>query len=207
MERHLKERLTGATVLVLLGVTFIPMVLDNSPQQQTSTALEVLPSKPNTEYQSRIIPVEGIAEPEQSPRTNSNIDENDVRVISRPVTVLEEPEQSFNSATTNSPVTTSGSRQESDIPQAVTRIETDNSQALSGWVVQLGSFSNQANAQGLVNDLLTQGYPAFIEELSGDSESIFRVRVGPELERDDAEKIHQSLISKTGIQGIILSYP
>ncbi len=207
MERHLKERLTGATVLVLLGVTFIPMVLDNSPEQQPETELEVLQPKPNPEYQSRIIPVENNSQPASISQLPLPAENNDIQTNDQPVVTAEEPEQSTISPGANMAASNNRTDQGRVKRQTGTQIETDNPQVLSGWVVQLGSFSNRANAQGLVTGLQAQGYPAFIEELAEDTESIFRVRVGPELKREDAETIRLSLVEKTGIKGIILTYP
>ena len=207
MERHLKERLTGATVMVLLGVTFIPMVLDNSPEQQPETELEVLQPKPNPKYQSRIIPVENNSQPASISQLPLPAENNDIQTNDQPVVTAEEPEQSTISPGANMAASNNRTDQGRVKRQTGTQIETDNPQVLSGWVVQLGSFSNRANAQGLVTGLQAQGYPAFIEELAEDTESIFRVRVGPELKREDAETIRLSLVEKTGIKGIILTYP
>jgi cell division septation protein DedD len=139
--------------------------------------------------------------PEQQPENN------DIQTNDQPVVTAEEPEQSTISPGANMAASNNRTDQGRVKRQTGTQIETDNPQVLSGWVVQLGSFSNRANAQGLVTGLQAQGYPAFIEELAEDTESIFRVRVGPELKREDAETIRLSLVEKTGIKGIILTYP
>jgi len=206
LERHLKERLTGATVLVLFGVIFIPMVLDNSSETQKSVRT-VLPPKQNTEYQSRIIPVEGESIPEKNLQSNQVDSGNSIQKINPVIPVKEAPESNNESAELNaniSAVTTSNINLEE---QTETKIVPNNSEGLSAWVIQLGSFTNQINAESLVNKLQLEGYPAYIEELIDNSESIHRVRVGPELNREDAEKLQQTLVSHTGIKGIILSYP
>jgi DedD protein len=52
---------------------------------------------------------------------------------------------------------------------------------LTAWVVQLGSFSSQENASGLVKQLQKEGYPAFLEQLDSGNGVVYRVRVGPEV--------------------------
>ena len=42
MDRHLKERLIGATVLVVIGVWIIPWLLDGTDQRDDGTELESL---------------------------------------------------------------------------------------------------------------------------------------------------------------------
>lgn len=206
MERHLKERLTGATVLVLFGVIFIPMVLDNSSETQKSVRT-VLTPKQNTEYQSRIIPVEGESVPEKNLQPIQVDSGNSIQKTRPVIPVKEVPESNNEPAGLNvniSAITTSNIDIEE---QTETTIVPNNSEGLSAWVIQLGSFTNQINAESLVSKLQLEGYPAYIEELIDNSESIYRVRVGPELNREDAEKLQQTLISHTGIKGIILSYP
>ncbi len=52
----------------------------------------------------------------------------------------------------------------------------------NAWVLQVGSFTQAANAETLVNRLLTAGYKAYRREGSQDSPA-FRVFVGPYLNR------------------------
>ncbi len=207
MERHLKERLTGATVLVLLGVIFIPMVLDNSSEQQPPPSPDVSSSNPNSEYLSRVIPVDRQFDTDNSLQVVVPAADNSVQTLSQPVNVINESNQNDEKILVDSISSNDIPQQNRITQQAAPQPTADNTQVLSGWVVQLGSFSNQVNAQGLVSKLQAQGFAAFIEELADNSESIFRVRVGPELDRDDAENIQKSLMARTGIKGIIISYP
>jgi DedD protein len=75
------------------------------------------------------------------------------------------------------------------------------------WVVQLASLENRANADKLVRDLQRAGYPAYLEELKSGTGVLFRVRVGPELQRSDAEVTLKNLSTKMKLEGIIQSYP
>jgi DedD protein len=61
------------------------------------------------------------------------------------------------------------------------------------WAVQLGSFSNQANAERLAADLRKQGYAAFLSQLQTADGSLQRVRVGPQKDRDSAETVAAKL--------------
>jgi len=206
LERHLKERLTGATVLVIFGVIFIPMVLNN-PTETQDTVRTVLSPKQNTEYQSRIIPVERESVLEYK---LPSIQVDSGNFIERPKPVIsatEEPE-SDNAPAESNVIISSNLRNNIDINELTeTKIIQKSVEGLSAWIVQLGSFSEQSNAESLVSKLLVKKYPAYIDEITDNSESVFRVRVGPELNREDAEKLQQTLVSQTGIEGIILSYP
>ena len=78
---------------------------------------------------------------------------------------------------------------------------------LTAWVVQAGSFEQQANANAIRDKLRKGGYPAFVETVEGQSTPLFRVRVGPELNRERAEQQLAKLEATFGIKGLVVSYP
>jgi DedD protein len=78
---------------------------------------------------------------------------------------------------------------------------------LSAWVVQLGSFSSEENATGLERRLRDAGYTSFVEPLRQDGEAAYRVRVGPELLRSEAQALRDRIKSELGLDGIVVSYP
>ena len=68
------------------------------------------------------------------------------------------------------------------------------------WILQVGSFSRQDNAEGLVRRLQDGGYSAYIEEISIDSGAvIYRVRIGPLSDIDLAD----SIVSKLANYGVL----
>jgi DedD protein len=74
------------------------------------------------------------------------------------------------------------------------------------WAVQLGSFSNQRNAEKLAADLRKQGFAAFLSQLSTSSGSLHRVRVGPQKDRE-AAKAMAARLQKAGHKGQVLPHP
>ena len=79
--------------------------------------------------------------------------------------------------------------------------------ALSAWVVQAGSFSDEKNANQLRDKLRKAGYPAFVEAADGNRKSMFRVRVGPELDRNRADRYLKKLKEVFAIEGLVVAYP
>jgi len=65
--------------------------------------------------------------------------------------------------------------------------------AESRWVVQLGSFSQRDKAEQLINNLKNQGFGGFIHSVQIDGKTLYRVRVGPELDRKRAETIKNKI--------------
>lgn len=78
---------------------------------------------------------------------------------------------------------------------------------LSGWVVQLASLASKDNALALRERLRGQGYTAFVEELQTPQGMLYRVRVGPELERANADDLRNRLEQQVQIKGIVTRYP
>jgi len=73
------------------------------------------------------------------------------------------------------------------------------------WVVQLGAFNSRANAIVLRDKLRSNGHPAFVET-DGD-ESRYRVRIGPEIDKQLADKLRDELAAEYGQAGIVVRYP
>lgn len=78
---------------------------------------------------------------------------------------------------------------------------------LSGWVVQLASLASKDNALALRERLRGLGYTAFVEETTTAQGVLYRVRVGPELERANAETLRNRLEQQVQIKGIVARYP
>ena len=74
------------------------------------------------------------------------------------------------------------------------------------WAVQLGSFSNAANAERLAADLRQQGFAAFLSKLGTGDGELHRVRVGPQANRQAAEAVAIQL-SAAGHSGKVVPHP
>jgi len=78
----------------------------------------------------------------------------------------------------------------------------------TAWVVQVGSFSSAKNARALRDKLRKMGHATFVEAVKDKAgKSVYRVRVGPEVRRDLAEKVLQQLARDAKLKGIVLRYP
>jgi cell division septation protein DedD len=62
-----------------------------------------------------------------------------------------------------------------------------------GWMVQLGVFSIQANAERLAQELRRQGFHTLVSENSGGGRPLWRVRAGPVAEHAAAEQLSAKL--------------
>jgi cell division septation protein DedD len=81
------------------------------------------------------------------------------------------------------------------------------STAKVGFAVQLGAFSDAAEAGAMRERLRTAGFSAFTESVNTDKGKLTRVRVGPVLDRAAADQLKSQIRSKTGVDGIVRPHP
>ncbi len=200
MDQNLKERLVGASVLVILAVIFIPMFLSDEPITDDRITETNIPEKPES-FSSRIVPLE--------PDTETDTDTDASRATETGLAdSVEEIETITDMAATQEDEATAPDSDDTEPEPTVRQAENDsNGVGLTAWVVQLGSFSSEANAQSLNRQLRELKYPAFVEPLVRGEKVIYRVRVGPELRRSNAEKLQQQIKQKLDIDGILVKYP
>lgn len=76
-----------------------------------------------------------------------------------------------------------------------------------GWAVQLGALASEDDANKLRGRLRAAGFAAFVDKVSADSKTLWRVRAGPEVERANAEKLRDRIKEKLKLDGLIVTQP
>ena len=77
------------------------------------------------------------------------------------------------------------------------------SDPLVRWVVQVGSFSQSKSAEDLVARLRLAGLSAFSEKVSSASGTAYKVRIGPELDRDKAAQLARKVKAEHQLDGFV----
>lgn len=77
----------------------------------------------------------------------------------------------------------------------------------TGFAVQLAAFSKSADANALRDKLRAAGFSAFTEVVNTDKGALTRVRVGPVLNRAEADQLKAQVKSKVGLDGIVRPHP
>lgn len=223
MDAQLKQRVVGAAVLVALGVIFIPLMLDNGGDSGPAVELDIGSPAP-ADFSSRVIPIDDAtmdrveramdAGPEEFTGEADADDESPGTTIAEPVI-----EPAAESADEDAPEPEMLSVQEPSVAADKAHVPTEQPDSntpepaapprtgVTAWVVQLGSFTTQANADGLVQRLKKSGYTAFIEPLDDGGKPTYRVRVGPELTKLTAERIRDDIAKNVELTGIVMRYP
>lgn len=71
--------------------------------------------------------------------------------------------------------------------------------AATGFAVQLGAFGNAEEANKLRDRARAAGFSAFVEQVRTDKGTLNRVRIGPVVNRADADKLKAQVASKLGV--------
>jgi DedD protein len=228
VDNLVKQRVIGAVVLVALAVIFIPMLLE-SPEEELGPVGSNLPDRPEMSVHDRIEPLTlpepppesdpaqmvleppvdglaagdaGSAEAPQAPATEAA---PAPMVPAEPATppVAETPVEPPPVATAPPAAPPAAA----PAPEPAPEPAPVPAKPLSGWVVQLAALSNKDNAMALRERLRGLGYTAFVEETKTAQGTQFRVRVGPELERSNADNLRTRLEQQVQIKGIVMRYP
>jgi cell division septation protein DedD len=82
---------------------------------------------------------------------------------------------------------------------------TDPEDPLARWIVQVGSFSEPGNAEGLVERMRAAGFKAYQVAVTSAGVQRFKVRVGPEIDRESAVLVAADIRSKLNLDGIVMT--
>tara|TARA_B100001059_G_C17705535_1_gene512515 strand:+ start:303 stop:911 length:609 start_codon:yes stop_codon:yes gene_type:complete len=202
MERALKERIIGAIFLVAFVVLVVPVFLDGPPKNSITISKRILlPGQEQQDLKTVVLERERL-DPIPSAQS-SDLVENKSAIS----TSDESNNSSLNSKIQNKPDQILVNQKKDGIDQEYQTKLAQNSQSSTGmWTVQLGSFSNKESADNLYTDLRKQGYAVFMSTFQANSGLFYRVRIGPQKNKNDAEIMAINLL-KAGHKGEVLPYP
>lgn len=201
MDHRLKQRLVGAVVLVALAVIFIPMILQSpEPVQAPSTTL---PAAPAGEFHDRL----ATAVPQTTPLAEPAREIVPPAPETSPTVTPTPGNAALASPTANpAPVAPETAGAEMSTTEAAPKHVAPAKAGPSAWVVQVGVFSQEQNAQALAKTLRGKAYTAFVERFAGKVPS-YRVRVGPVKDRAAADALQKRLKQHEHLPALVKSYP
>jgi DedD protein len=193
VESRVKERLTGAVILVAAIVLLVPELL-SGPHREAAPAAAALAGPPLRSLQvdlredSRKAPADApagepaaadsapaptVAGPAQPtlPATPAAIAPSLRTQPSTPPVIA--PSVPASSAPARGPSGAAASGPPRAAPAAAAE------STAGGWLVQVGTFASRANAERLAHELRSHGFKTGIFESAGKGRALYRVRVGP----------------------------
>lgn len=186
MDESLKARLIGGAVLVALVVLLVPEILSgpkSSPAvpdlaaeaRGTRTYTIDLGSGTAMQAAPEPVPAQPESEARQEPEAQA---EPEAAPVAKAEPAPEAPPEP-KPAPRPAPVAATGPAPEAP-PASV---------AKGGWAVQVGAFGSADAAAKLVKELGAAGYRAYEAPVSRSGKTLHRVRVGPEADRADADRL------------------
>jgi DedD protein len=221
MDKALKQRLVGASVLIILAVIVLPMLLsgrsDTLKQESRQIELPVKPDELSIETRRFPVGVSNTPSPAQQARQQSEASGNGpaASASTPPEAALQEDikpgQESLSAANT---IDTQSNPDSSTFveaaPPAVTSItlssgkdkdvniaqNPDDSEITPRYLVQVASFSSEKLANALSEKLRSTNLPVVMDVVDRTAGRLHRVRVGPYIERADADAVVASLRSE-----------
>lgn len=229
MDSALKQRLIGAAVLVALAMIFLPMLLQG-PDEGEPDAAQVplsMPDAPDAEFETRELPL-ALPEPAgegsvlgapapvlDDPNAVATVDVEGTAAprvdAPLPEPAGEAPAQAVDAAT-GEPL--AAATETPPAPAAAPAPETAPEPAPAAlpastgggrFAVNVGTFSNTANAEALAGRLQAAGLPVLRESLQVDGKAATRLRVGPYAERTVAEAARLRAEAASGSRAVVVT--
>jgi DedD protein len=186
LKKRARRRLVGATALVLLVVVFLPMFLDSEPKPLNQDIAITIPPVPNAEAPPSPTTPAPVAvvppapqpgpaaqpEPQPAPEPKAEVQKSEPKPEPKPEPKAEPK------------------------PAALQQAKIGDA-----FVVQLGAFSNPANAKALQKKLRDNKFTAYTEVVKIPGGDRTRVRVGPYASREAAERARDRLKARKLIIG------
>lgn len=216
MEVRVRERLIGALVLVAIVVAVVPAILKGRapvvaepPNAQIRRVEVPIGNESATVDDPELVPEPALpaATPQASPRQPQAAPGRSADKFTQPPTREAAPSRSAPSpAAKENATSTQPPPQPKAAAPTAQPAEKPVSTTQTAWAVQLGAYSSRDKADRFVADLRKRGFAAFVLEYRASGKVLYRVRVGPELDRGRADAIAARL-AKEGYQPVVARHP
>jgi DedD protein len=220
MDPALKQRLVGATVLVVLAVIFVPMLVDTTPRSEGEAIDLTIPPQPGQAFETQVVPLGPQPQPGANPaplaegpdrvvtvdtgaapRTDAfaGTSAAPVEAVAPTVAPADPPLASPVAVSPPQPAVTAPPEPAAappataaPTPPAARPAALPSPAAGGRYLVQFGSYARAENAQALAAELGRAGIRAETERVEIDGKPGLRVRSGPYADRTSAERVRQA---------------
>lgn len=189
----IKQRFVGFVVLVAIAVIFWPIVFV-TPDNADDFELPVfqMPPKPSVAVSERREPVLDKVDqsmlpemPEQQPPIVQPVDIASPMPNVSLVDADDEPEQQAS---------------------ALERAEFDEQGLPVSWELQVATFSTAQRAEEIALELRNKGHKAYVSAVSIDGKKLFRVRIGPKMQKQRLQDLQPDIDDYYGVESSIIRF-
>ena len=209
LRRRARRRLVGAVAIALAAVVVLPMVFDPEPKPLGPEVDLRIPAKDSAFEPAPAAPVEAPPAPEAAEAKAAEPTLPDPALAGSPAATPALPAvKPMPAAKPDSPASAESKaakkpeEAEKPTPKPAAKVETkaeakvaakaDPAFASRGFFLQLGAFTNEANAKQLVEKVQAAGFKVGLNDSNGQ----YRVRVGPIAEHEKAMEMQARLKAK-----------
>jgi len=206
MNSIVKQRLVGALVLIALGVVFWPIIFVPTPNE-ASLQLPTMPARP--EFDRTPIPTPTSRRAEIEAHLPSLPDQRDLALAADVATALPAESSSENTQLQSQ---TMALKPAADLdpptPRAVAPVvnPVDEQGLAVAWVLQVATVSSESRAKTLLEQLKKRAYPAFIQQTKNGDKVLYRIKIGPKVERAKLDPIKAEVDALLKVNAVILRY-
>ena len=192
MDDGLKQRLIGALVLVAIAIIFLPSLFTGEHGRRLDTRTQ--------------IPL--------APQIKPLIIKAPERVQNMPQ--VPEPEDMYRLLDEEKPLVTVSNKDQSNLKANVKGKVKGNAASVTpalderaipkAWVIQVASFKTRLSAETLTIQLKNDGFKAFVHSVVIGKGRVYRVLVGPKIDRSKAQLIKDVLDAELKVNSILVKF-
>jgi cell division septation protein DedD len=207
VQSSVKERLTGALILIVALVIVVPELFSGRPEKHPATdAPDAQSADAGPPLRSYTMDLEAgqTAQAAQSAKLPEPV--ASAAEIPAPVDAKQgtDAAPSAPAATATSPAPVIAESPPAEKPPATKPAAATPAVQAHGWWVQLGSFSARANADRLAGSLGSSGYSVRVSPTTKNGKELYRVLAGPSDDRAAAVAL-QARLAAAGHKGTLVA--
>lgn len=188
-----KQRLVGFIVLGALAVIFWPIVfVSPEPEQDLMLPVFEMPERPTVATSERREPV------------LERVDRSRLPVIERAEPIGTVPVD-LEGGDASIPLIDADT-QPNNQSAARQRAEFDEQGLPLSWELQVATVSAAQRAEEIASELRNKGHKAYVSPVTIDGQQLFRVRIGPNLQRQRLIEIQSGIDAYFGVQSKIIKF-
>ena len=199
----LKQRLVGTLVLVALGIVFWPLIFAPPESSREPLVLGPMPDPPQID-RSPIAPPEDFRDSVEDSLPDTTVLSAEEQSLADDITLLDEsaPEDNLDGLAQLSGALESTER----VVPSATEPLIDAAGLAQFWVLQVATVSSQDRAEALVSGLRERQYKAFSSQFQKEGKTLYRIQIGPNVERQRLENIKPEVDRAIAVESQILRY-
>lgn len=190
----------GTLVLIALGIVFWPLIV-TAPDVRDPIVLAPMPEAPLIDRTPISAPESYRAEVEAQLPSAPTVPESE-QIAADDSTFIEE----------NAPIQFDVPPADEAVVGASSLAKPDDSILIDKeglakfWVLQVATLASEARAVEVVENLKNQGYKAFYRRFVRGEQTLFRVQIGPNAERERLQRFRPQIDKALGVESEILRY-